>query len=109
MRASLIAVIVVASGLATTACTVTVGTSYLSASEVEQEATASLAESQGVPLDEMPPLKCPSDLAAEVGATMVCVIGDPAQGNTYDVTITVETVDGEDVGFDIKVAEQPRP
>ena len=109
MRASLIAATIAIAGLATTACTVTVGTSYLSASEVEQEATASLAESQGVPLDEMPPLECPSDLAAEVGATMVCVIGDPAEGNPYDVTITVETVDGEDVGFDIKVAEQPRP
>lgn len=109
MRASLIAATIAIAGLAATACTVTVGTSYLSASEVEQEATASLAASQGVPLDEMPPLECPADLAAEVGATMVCVIGDPAQGNTYDVTITVETVEGEDVSFDIKVADEPRP
>jgi predicted thioesterase len=40
---------------------------------------------------------------------MTCVIGDPAQGSTYDVTITVETVDGEDVAFDIQVADTPRP
>lgn len=85
-----------------------VGTSSLSASEVEEKATAALAESQGIPLDEMPPLECPSDLPAEVGASIVCVIGDPAQGNTYDVTITVETVEGEDVGFDIQVADAPR-
>ncbi len=80
----------------------------LSATEVEQQATAALAQSEGIPLEEMPPLECPSDLTAEVGATMVCVIGDPAMGNTYDVTITVETVNGEDVGFDIQVADTPR-
>ena len=90
------------------ACSVSVGTSSLSASQVEEKATAALAESQGIPLEEMPPLECPSDLPAEVGASIVCVIGDPAQGNTYDVTITVETVEGEDVGFDIQVADVPR-
>ena len=90
------------------ACSVSVGTSSLSASQVEEKATAALAESQGIPLEEMPPLECPSDLTAEVGASIVCVIGDPAQGNTYDVTITVETVNGEDVGFDIQVADVPR-
>lgn len=90
------------------ACSVSVGTSSLSADQVEEKATAALAESQGVPLEEMPPLDCSSDLPAEVGASIVCVIGDPAQGNTYDVTITVETVEGEDVGFDIQVADAPR-
>jgi len=91
------------------ACSVSVGTSSLSATEVEQKATAALAESQGVPLGDMPPLECPSDLAAEVGASITCVIGDPAQGSTYDVVVTVETVDGEDVAFDIQVADTPRP
>ena len=90
------------------ACSVSVGTASLSATEVEEKATAALAESQGIPLEEMPPLECPSDLTAEVGASIVCVIGDPAQGNTYDVTITVETVEGDDVGFDIQVADAPR-
>lgn len=94
--------------LLVSACSVSVGTSSLSATEVEEKATAALAESQGIPLEEMPPLECPSDLPAEVGASIVCVIGDPAQGNAYDVTITVETVEGEDVGFDIQVADAPR-
>ena len=85
----------------------TVGTPSLSATEVEQKATAALAEGQGVPLEEMPPLECPSDLPAEVGASIVCVIGDAAVGNTYDVTITVETVEGDDVSFDIQVADEP--
>jgi hypothetical protein len=74
---------------------------------VEEKATAALAEGQGVPLEEMPPLKCPSDLPAEVGASIVCVIGDAAVGNTYNVTITVETVEGDDVSFDIQVADEP--
>lgn len=56
----------------------------------------------------MPPPECPSDLPAEVDASIVCVIGDPAQGNTYDVTVTVETVEGEDVGYYIQVADAPR-
>lgn len=95
--------------LVVSACSVSVGTTSLSAAEVEEQATAALAESQGIPVEQMPPLQCPSDLDAEIGATMVCVLGDPAQGNTYDVTITVETVDGGDVGFDVRVADVPRP
>jgi len=95
--------------LLVSACTVSVGTPSLSSSEVEQQATEALAESEGIPLEEMPPLECPSDLRAEVGASIVCVIGDPALGNTYDVTITVETVEGDNVGFDIQVADVPRP
>ncbi|MEY3734912.1 MAG: hypothetical protein RL347_2271 [Actinomycetota bacterium] len=94
--------------LLVSACTVSVGTPSLSSSEVEQQATEALAESEGIPLEEMPPLECPSDLRAEVGASIVCVIGDPALGNTYDVTITVETVEGDNVGFDIQVADVPR-
>jgi hypothetical protein len=97
----------ISSAFLLTACTVSVGTASLSAAEVEEKATAALAEGQGIPLEEMPPLECPSDLTAEVGASIVCVIGDPAVGNTYDVTITVETVEGDDVGFDIQVADQP--
>lgn len=102
-------VAILSAGLLVSACTVSVGTASLSAAEVEQEATAALAESEGVPIEEMPPIECPSDLPAEVGAQVVCVIGDPAVGNTYDVTITVETVDGGDVGFDIRVSDVPRP
>ena len=106
MRTSIVAA--AGAGILLTACTVNVGTSTLSATEVEEKATAALADSQGIPLEEMPPLECPSDLTAEIGASIVCVIGDPAQGNTYDATITVETVEGEDVGFDIQVADAPR-
>jgi hypothetical protein len=103
----LFATTAVTSALLISACTMTVGTPSLSSTEVEEKATAALAEGQGVPLDEMPPLECPSDLPAEVGASIVCVIGDAAVGNTYDVTITVETVEGEDVSFDIQVADEP--
>lgn len=103
----LLAVTAASSALILSACTMTVGTPSLSSTEVEEKATAALAEGQGVPLDEMPPIECPSDLPAEVGASIVCVIGDAAVGNTYDVTITVETVEGDDVSFDIQVADEP--
>ena len=103
----LLATTAVSSAMILSACTMTVGTPSLSATEVEDKATAALAEGQGVPLEEMPPLECPSDLPAEVGASIVCVIGDAAVGNTYDVTITVETVEGDDVSFDIQVADEP--
>lgn len=100
---------ILSAGLLAAACTVSVGTASIPSSEVEQQATEALAETEGIPIEEMPPIECPSDLRAEVGATIVCVIGDPTVGNTYDVTITVETVDGEDVGFDVRVADVPRP
>jgi hypothetical protein len=105
--------VLVASGFAVlllSACTasVSVGTPTVPAAEVERQATEALAEGQGAPLAEMPPIECPSDLPGEIGASIVCILGDPAAGNTYDVTITVDSVDGDDIGFDVQVAEQPR-
>lgn len=55
MRTSVVAA--AGAGILLTACTVNVGTSTLSATEVEDKATAALAESQGIPLEEMPPLE----------------------------------------------------
>jgi hypothetical protein len=103
----------VASGFAVlllSACSasVSVGTPSVPADEVERQAIEALAEGQGVPLADMPPMACPSDLPGEIGASIVCILGDPAVGNTYDVTITVDSVEGDDVGFDVQVAEQPR-
>lgn len=103
----------IAGGLAAlllSACSaeVSVGGPSLAADEVERQASVALAEGEGIPLSEMPPMECPSDLPGEVGASIVCVLGDPAVGNTYDVTITVDTVEGDDIGFDVKVADEPR-
>jgi hypothetical protein len=94
--------------LSACSASVSVGTPSVPADEVERQAIEALAEGQGVPLADMPPMACPSDLPGEIGASIVCILGDPAVGNTYDVTITVDSVEGDDVGFDVQVAEQPR-
>ena len=94
--------------LSACSASVSVGEPSVSAAELERQATEALSESQGVPLADMPPMECPSDLAAEVGASIVCILGDPAAGNTYDVTITIKTVNGDDVDFDVQVADEPR-
>lgn len=94
--------------LSACSASVSVGTPSVPADEVERQAIEALAEGQGVPLADMPPMECPSDLPGEIGASIVCILGDPAVGNTYDVTITVDSVEGDDVGFDVQVAEQPR-
>jgi hypothetical protein len=94
--------------LSACSASVSVGSTSVPADEVERQAIEALAEGQGVPLADMPPMACPSDLPGEVGASIVCILGDPAAGNTYDVTITVESVNGDDVAFDIQVADEPR-
>ncbi len=94
--------------LSACSASVSVGTPTVPADEVERQAIEALAEGQGVPLVDMPPMECPSDLPGEVGASIVCILGDPTAGNTYDVTITVDSVEGDDVGFDVQVADEPR-
>ena len=49
-------------------------------------------------------VNCPDDLEGKVDATMTCVL--TAGSDTLDVTVTVTQVDGSDVSFDIKVADQ---
>lgn len=49
-------------------------------------------------------IDCPDDLPAKVGATMTCVLS--AGGETIDVHVTVNKVEGEQVGFDAKVADE---
>ena len=65
---------------------------------------ASLTASAGMP---SPQITCPSDLRAEVGASMVCSI--PLSGKTYDVTVTVTSVEGGKAKFSVVVASAPRP
>ena len=48
---------------------------------------------------------CPDDLKGEVGTKEKCELKDGA--DTYGVTVTVTSVDGTDVKFDIKVDDKP--
>jgi hypothetical protein len=48
---------------------------------------------------------CPDDLKGEVGTKERCELKDGS--DTYGVTVTVTSVKGTDVKFDIKVDEKP--
>lgn len=56
-----------------------------------------------VPLSQLPPMNCPGDLKAEVGAKMVCQLG-PVNGQIGKATLTVNKVDGDKVGFTVRTA-----
>ncbi len=73
----------------------------LAQADVEQQVSDQLAAQVGQTPDD---ITCPGDLPAEVGATMTCLL--TAGTDTIDVYLTVTTVDGMDVGYDIKVADQ---
>jgi hypothetical protein len=49
---------------------------------------------------------CPEDLSGKVGATTTCTLSD--SGESYGVAVTVKSVEGSDVKFDIKVADEPK-
>jgi hypothetical protein len=76
------------------------GTASVSADEVEQQVSDQLAAQVGTAPDSV---SCPEDLPAEVGATMTCDL--TAGGQSLPVTVTVTSVDGSTVNFDIEVAE----
>ena len=78
-------------------------TPTLSKSEVETQAAAALTAQVG---QQSPPITCPSDLEAKVGATMVC--STQLDSATYDVTVTITAVEGTNASFDVKVADKPR-
>lgn len=77
------------------------GTPAVAQADVEQQVSDELAAQVGQTPDD---ITCPGDLPAEVGATMTCLL--TAGTDTIDVYLTVTTVDGTDVGYDIKVADQ---
>lgn len=49
---------------------------------------------------------CPENLQGTVGATLKCDLTD--QGTTFGVTVTVTSVEGDNVKFDIKVDDAPK-
>lgn len=69
--------------------------------DVEQQVSDALAESVGQTPDKV---ECPDDLPAEVGAEMRCTL--TAGGESIGLTVTVTSVEGTDVNFDIQVDEQ---
>jgi hypothetical protein len=49
---------------------------------------------------------CPEDVTAKVGATTTCDLSDA--GETYGVKVTITSVEGTDVKFDMKVDDKPK-
>jgi hypothetical protein len=54
-----------------------------------------------------PDISCPDDLEAEVGAETRCVLTAGDDPTEYGVTVTVTSVDGDTVNFDIEVDSEP--
>jgi len=90
-RRLLIAVLLVL-GLA--AC----GTDAVARDDLESQAAAALEEQIGA----APEVSCPEDLPAEVGATTECVATAPGSDEEVRLEITVTSVDGDEVQFDIE-------
>jgi hypothetical protein len=80
----------------------------LLSAQVQAQLTKKLGE-------QAPPISCPDDLAADVGATTTCLMTAPK--GTYNVTVTVTDLKWTGFGnfgvgnaiFDTKVADQPNP
>jgi hypothetical protein len=89
--------LVASSLLALAACS---GTATVSADDVEQQISDQLAAEVGTAPDSV---TCPGELAAEVGTSMTCEL--TAGEDTLPVTVTVTSVEGSTVNFDIQVSE----
>ncbi|WP_285758206.1 DUF4333 domain-containing protein [Nocardiopsis ansamitocini] len=90
--------------LLTSACGFDFGVGGMSVDKetVAAKTAEQLTETVGQAPDEV---ACPEDLPAEVGAEIRCEL--TAGGQTYGMTVTTTSVEGNDVNFDIKVDDQP--
>ena len=74
----------------------------VSREEVERKTREGLTESVG---QQAPPANCPDPLKAEVGATTRCTMDFP-EGKRLGITVKVDEVDGDRVGFDIEADDE---
>jgi hypothetical protein len=93
-------VLALSTALALTAC----GPATITKEQAQTGAMAALTASVGMP---SPQITCPADMPAVVGATQVCSM--PVNGATFDVTITITSVEGTNAKFSVVVASTPRP
>ncbi|MEU8799872.1 DUF4333 domain-containing protein [Spirillospora sp. NPDC048819] len=94
--------------LATTACEVNAGvTKTVSADKVEEQIVAKF----GPPFDDggigPATADCGEDLKGEVGAAISCTVKD-GNGRDYPLTVTVTSVDGDQVRFSMEEPPQPK-
>jgi hypothetical protein len=80
------------------------GPDEVSKAQVQRESAEQLAKEVDQPV---PDVTCPHGLRAKEGATVDCVLVAQGETDRYAVHIVVDSVDGDDVHFDIKVADAP--
>ncbi|MDT0380400.1 DUF4333 domain-containing protein [Streptomyces sp. DSM 42041] len=90
----------VAAGALLTGCS---GTPTLDSGTLADTVAQKLAEATGRP---EPDVTCPEDLAGEVGTKTRCTL-TAADGSTIGVTVTVTSVEGTQINFDIKADDKP--
>ena len=84
-------------------CSFSIGGGSVDAKELEKVVADKLEDLVGQRPDSV---DCPEALDAEVDATARCTL--TADGQTYGLTVTATSVDGEDVGLDIQVDDEPQ-
>ena len=80
-------------------CSVSVGSTTVSKSKLEQKVADRLAAKVG---QRPKAITCPGDLKAEKGTKMRCRL-EADDGTKIGLTVTVTSVQGSDVKFNIKV------
>lgn len=81
--------------LAATACTTD---PVVGETELEKSVQQTLADKVGVSPDSV---DCPGELTGKVGTTMRCTL--TAGGDTLGLTVTVTSVDGDNIKYDVEV------
>jgi hypothetical protein len=79
------------------------GAGSVSADQVAESAADVLEEEVGI----RPEVTCPEDLQGEVGAEARCTLTAGDDPTEYGVTLTVTSVEGDDVKFDVEVDDAP--
>lgn len=77
----------------------------LSADKLAATVAEKLAATTGQP---KPDITCPEDLTGKVGTTTRCTL-TASDGSTLGVTVTVSSVDGGNINFDIKADDTASP
>jgi hypothetical protein len=78
------------------------GSGSVAADDVAEQAEDALEGQVGT----RPEISCPDDLPAEVGAETRCTLTADDDPTEYGVTVTVTSVEGDTVNFDVEVDEE---
>lgn len=86
--------------VAAAGCSVNIGstTPTVKEADLERSVAQTLAEQVGQQPDGV---DCPDDLEGEVGAVLECTL--TADGVTHNLTVTVTSVEGDTVNYDVEV------